>query len=329
MSDLPAPRPGAWGDPRAVVMRWSVPPDMHGRPAVEVLCWKIRRLGEARAASVIEAGDLRVTIENGGSRAIAVFEPLPKGTPLEVWRLPPDSPDDLLVAPTVLHEADGLIVVDKPGDLAVHPSARYLHATLTGWLHRRGTRANPCHRLDRETSGVLVCATDPVVERRWKMAFADGRIQKSYLAVVDGALDAPCEIALPLGLQGERGLVRIRMVVDDDGARAVTDVEPVAVSPDGARSLVRCRPRTGRQHQLRAHLAAIGHPIVGDKLYQMGDAWFDAFTRRALSDDDRDRLPTPRQCLHAERLVLDDAVFVAPMPAVLSRVLAGVPVKTA
>lgn len=310
-SDIP-PRLGAFGDARAVVMRWVVPPDLHGRRAAEILASKIRRLGIERATSVAVSGDLRVG--HGESRAVDPDETLPRGTLLEVWRLPPDSPDDLLDPPGILDEGAGLIVVDKPGDLAVHPSARYLHATLTGWLHRRGTPANPCHRLDRETSGVLVCATDGAVERRWKKAFADGRVKKTYLAVVDGVVDAPRRIAMPLSLQGERGLVRIRMIVDGAGADAVTDLEPVAVSADRARSLVRCFPRTGRQHQIRAHLAAVGHPIVGDKLYQMGDAWFDAFTRRALDDADRARLPTPRQCLHAERLVLDDDVFAAPMP---------------
>jgi 23S rRNA pseudouridine1911/1915/1917 synthase len=300
-------------------MRWVVPPDQHGCSASEILAAKIRRLGLERATSVALSGDLRVG--HGDSRAVDPDEVLPKGTLLEVWRLPPDSPDDMREAPAILHERGGLIVVDKPGDLAVHPSARYLHTTLTGWLHRRGTPANPCHRLDRETSGVLVCATDGDVERRWKKAFADGRVKKTYLAIVDGVVDAPRRIALPLALQGDRGLVRIRMVVDDDGAEAVTDVEPVAVSGDGARSLVRCFPRTGRQHQLRAHLAAVGHPIVGDKLYQMGDWWFDAFTRRALDDDARARLPTPRQCLHAERLVLDEDAFSAPMPALFSSLL--------
>lgn len=314
------PPGGAFGQPQAVVMRWAVPPDMHGRAAVDVLAWKIRRLGVERARSVIASGDLRVEVGEG-SRAVAADETLVKGTLLEVWRLPPDSPDDLVASPGVLAEAGGLIVVDKPGDLAVHPTARYLHATLTGWLKRRGTPANPCHRLDRETSGVIVCAADGVVERRWKKAFADGRVEKSYLAVVDGVFDAPRRIELPLAVQGERGLVRIRMVVDDAGAASVTDVDPVAVSGDGQRTLIRCHPRTGRQHQIRAHVAAVGHPIVGDKIYQMGDAWFDAFSRRALSDDQRAALKTPRHCLHAERVTLDDETFVAPVPALFSTLL--------
>ena len=299
-----AVRRGAWGDPRAVSSRWAIPPDGNGMNAVEVLAHKVRRLGLERAKSVVDAGDLRV-VDGDSTRVPGPDERLSKGTVVELWRLPPDDPGDIVEAPRILHHAGGLLVVDKPGDLAVHPTARYLHATLTSWLRRNGTPANPCHRLDRETSGVLVCADDGVVERKWKQGFAAGRVKKQYLAVVDGVVGGDRLIELPLLLQGERGLVRIRMIVDDAGAHSVTRVEPLQVSADGKRTLVRCHPETGRQHQLRAHLAAIGHPIVGDKLYQMGEAWFDAFTRFALSHDDKARLPCPRQCLHAERVELD------------------------
>lgn len=312
---------GAFGDPRAVCARWAVPPDGHGKTPAEVLAWKVRRLGLERAHSVVAAGDFRV-VDGDTSRIPAVDEPLPRGTQIELWRLPPDDPADIVEPPTILHHAAGVLVVDKPGDLAVHPTARYLHATLTSWLRRNGTPANPCHRLDRETSGVIVCADDGVAERRWKQAFASGRVRKQYLAVVAGVLDDERRIELPLALQGERGLVRIKMVVDDvDGAASVTRVVPERVGRGGRRSLVRCFPETGRQHQIRAHLAAIGHPIVGDKLYQMGEVWFDAFTRFALSDDDKNRLPSPRHCLHAARVDLDDETYEAPLPALLSTVL--------
>lgn len=310
--DEPALVP-AHGQARAVAVRWAVPPDCHGKTAVEALAHKVRRLGLARARRVVEGGDLRV-----GERACGVDERLTRGTVLELWRMPPDDPSDPMPTPTVLLREGGLVVVDKPGDLAVHPSARYLHRTLTGWLFRQGVRANPCHRLDRETSGVLVCAEPGPVESRVKGAFAAGRVDKEYLAVVRGVVAQPFTVDAPLALQGARGLVRIRMVVDHAGRPACTDVEPVR--SDGARTLVRCRPRTGRQHQLRAHLAHAGFPIVGDKLYAMGDAWFDAFTRRALTDEQWRALDAPRQALHAARLVLvDEGVTVeAPVPAELA-----------
>jgi 23S rRNA pseudouridine1911/1915/1917 synthase len=312
----------AFGRPDAVAVRWAVPPDGDGLDGAGALAHKVRRLGLPRARRVVAAGDLRV-IDVDGSRPLRDGEALRRGTLLELWRLPPDRPDDLRATPAVLHHGDGLIVVDKPGDLAVHPSARYFHCTVTGWLRRRGTPANPCHRLDRETSGVLVCADDKSAERRWKQAFADGRVRKQYLAVVDGVVDRDVVVDRPLALQGARGLVRIRMIVDDAGQPARTRVEPVGISADGRRSLVRCHPETGRQHQLRAHLQAIGHPIVGDKLYQQGDAWFDAFTRYALTPEQRASLPCPRQCLHAERVVLDDVMFAAPLPADLRAAFSG------
>jgi 23S rRNA pseudouridine1911/1915/1917 synthase len=123
-------------------------------------------------------------------------------------------------------------------------------------------------------------------------------------------------IEAPLALQGERGLVRIRMVPDADGLASRTDVEPVFVDQTTQRTLVRCHPRTGRQHQIRAHLAHAGFPIAGDKLYAMGDTWFDAFTRHALGAEERAQLDHPRQALHAERLSLTGigASFSSPLP---------------
>ena len=137
---------------------------------------------------------------------------------------------------------------------------------------------------------------------------------------VVGAIGASFTIDAPLALQGERGLVRIKMLVDAAGQRAVTDVD--VIRTDGARSLVRCHPRTGRQHQLRAHLAHAGFPIVGDKLYAMGEPWFDAFTRRALTTEQRAALEHPRQALHAHRVKLDDDAFMSPLPPELDALVA-------
>jgi 23S rRNA pseudouridine1911/1915/1917 synthase len=316
----------AFGDPRAVELRWPAPPDVWGKSALAALCARVKRLDPERARRVVEWGDLHLVIEGDLTRPLAVDDVVPRKSVLALWRLAPDQPSDLLVPPGILHEGDGVIVVDKPGDLCVHPTARYLHNTLTAFLRRRGTPANPCHRLDRETSGVVVCATDPIAERRWKIAFSEGRARKQYTAVVVGVVDQEVTIDAPLALQGTRGLVRIKVVVDVAGQRAVTRVVPLEVRGSGGgdmRSLVRCFPETGRQHQLRVHLAHIGHPIVGDKLYQMGEAWFDQWTRRALNDDDRALLPCARQCLHAQRLQLDDDVYEAPVPEDLPAALVG------
>ncbi len=312
----------AFGHARAVAIRWVVPPDCNGKTATALLAHKVRRLGLERATSVVRAGDLRRLQPDGTALALTEADVVSRGDQVELWRIAPDDADAPFPQPRVIFEGPSvhggsLVVVDKPGDLVVHPSARYLHHTLTAWLARHDpiVRANPCHRLDRETSGVLVCASGDA-ERRWKTAFQEGRVAKSYLAVVRGVVDKPFTVEAPLALQGDRGLVRIRMIVDDAGQSAVTDVEPVRSSQhsSGVRSLVRCVPRTGRQHQLRAHLAHAGFPIVGDKIYAMGDEWFDAFTRFALSDEQRAGLEHPRQALHCARVALQDEAFETPLP---------------
>lgn len=309
-------------DPRAVVVRWTIPPDLDGARADVALSQKVRRLSRSRAQRIIDAGDFRTP-----GATLKASSRLQAGVVVELWRVPPDEKGGGPV-PTVVFEDEDLLVLDKPGDLVVHPSARYLHQTVTSWLKDRadGARvANPCHRLDRETSGVLVCAKTRSAESRVKTAFADGRVEKSYLAVVRGRLDGPMLVDAPLALQGERGLVRIRMIVDPAGLPSRTEVRPLRASGD--RTLVLASPKTGRQHQIRAHLASVGLPIVGDKLYAMGDAWFDAFTRRALSDEERAALDHPRQALHAfeARFRLDgvERVFRAPLPEDLAALVPG------
>lgn len=294
-----APPEVAFGHPDAVVVRWRVPDDAHGERADVYLARKVKRLSRSRARTIIEKGDFRR--ESGPLKPASRLQ---RGEPVELWRFAPDEVDEDAEEPGVLHEDEHILVVDKPGDLAVHPSARYLHRTLTAWLKGRAGEerpARPCHRLDRETSGVLLCAHSRAAESTLKQAFASGDMHKTYVAVVRGRLPAPVVIDRPLELQGERGLVRIRMIEDPHGLPARTDVEPLAYDEAADRTLVRCRPRTGRQHQIRAHLAIAGYPIAADKLYAMGDEWFDAFTREEVDARDPD-LEAPRQALHAFRL---------------------------
>lgn len=309
MSSTPSPV-SARGDPRAVVIRWQVPNGSRDCRADLHLSTKVGRLSRSKARTIIEQGDL---LRDG-----QVLKPstiVRAGEQIELWRIAPDDDGELTTPPTVLHEDRDLLVIDKPAGLPVHPSARYLHQTLTRWLRDRAAPHkpfNPCHRLDRETSGVMVCARGDV-ERKWKRAFQEGRVKKRYLARVRGVLSRKLTIDAPLALQGARGLVRIRMIVDDEGHKSVTDMEPLGSTDD--ETLVLCSPRTGRQHQIRAHLAHIGHPIVGDKLYAMGDGWFDKWTK---GEADLDELELDRQALHAWRLELDDERYEAAAPRAIT-----------
>jgi 23S rRNA pseudouridine1911/1915/1917 synthase len=214
----------------------------------------------------------------------------------------------------VVHDDGSLLVVDKPAGLPVHPTARYSAHTFTSAARLRfpHRKVDPAHRLDRETSGLLACGTAPEWTKKLKRAFADGEVQKTYLAL---ALGVPAEerftVDAPLALTGASA-VRVRMHVAAGGLPSVTEFEVLErrAAADGAPvALLACRPRTGRQHQIRAHLLHAGLPLVGDKIYGPDEQIFDRFTRRAMTDEDRALLRLPRQALHAWRLELPHPRF--------------------
>ncbi len=225
----------------------------------------------------------------------------------------------------VIHDDGALLVADKPAGLPVHPTARYAAHTFTAIARERfpDRKVDPAHRRDRETSGLLACGCAPEFTRALKAAFASGKVAKTYLAM---ALGDPREdrfaVDAPLALTGASG-VRVRMHVDAAGSPSATEFEVLGrrLARDGEPvALLACRPLTGRQHQIRAHLLHAGLRMVGDKIYGHDEMVFDRFTRGALTADDRQRLRLPRHALHAWRLELphprtrERMSFEAPLP---------------
>ena len=195
-------------------------------------------------------------------------------------------------APRLLTHRDGLAFVCKPAGMPTHRNAEGV-PDLVGWLLEQGKllrRTRPVHRLDRDTSGVLLCAERPqrAAASAW---FEAGEVEKTYLAMVHGRVHATGTITAPI-----------------DGQPATTEVVLVESLLAAGRplSLVSLTPRSGRRHQLRRHLLHIRHPILGDRRYQ---------SRRASPVDGApDRL-----WLHAARLAVPGRPPVeAPLPAVLS-----------
>ena len=273
---------------------------MHGLRADQYLKRRIGRISRARVQSIIESSDFMLD-----NVAVKKSSRVKGGQTATLKRWAPDASIDVDgFTVEIVFDSDDLLVVNKPPGLSIHPSANCLYKTLTHWLRKNypGQKINPCHRLDKETSGLLICAKNRLIESKIKRAFMLGLVKKTYLAIVNGVMSKSTTVAIPLALQGERGLVAIRMIKDDHGKPAITKARPVRISEQLNRSLVLCRPLTGRQHQIRAHLSLIGHPIVGDKLYEMGDEYFDQLSKR--QEVCPKELAHPRHALHAARLRL-------------------------
>src|ERR1051326_7464876 len=202
---------------------------------------------------------------------------------------------------TILFEDDDLVVVDKPAGLVVHPAAGHNDGTLVNALlfHVRdlsgvGGELRPgiVHRLDKDTSGVMVIAKNDEAHRALTAAWNTDRVRKEYLAIVYGTPAPPRgTIDAPIGRDPRE---RKRMAVVAGGRAAITEYE--VVEPRRYVALVRCRLRTGRTHQIRVHMKHIGHPIVGDPLYS-GPQWRgmpDKRVQKALASLERQALHAPR-----------------------------------
>ena len=286
---------------------FKVEPNYRGWRLDAYLAQKIRRLTPEKLAFI-----LAHRLEHDGEGPLTADTLVTPGLEFRLVREVEPEPETPLHF-GVVHDDGSLLVVDKPAGLPVHPTARYFANTFTSLAKARfpERKIDPAHRLDRETSGLLACGTAPPHTKRLKAAFAGGRVEKAYLAIAEGSpRDDRFEVDAPLALT-QASLVRVRMHVHGGGAPAITAFEVLGrrVTPDGAPvALLACAPRTGRQHQIRAHLHHSGLALVGDKIYGPDEAIFDRFTRRELTDDDHARLRLPRQALHAWRLALPHPV---------------------
>lgn len=219
----------------------------------------------------------------------------------------PEPVADVQAAPfAIAYEDEHLLVVDKPAGVVVHPARGHRQGTLAQALAGRAAggedawRAGIVHRLDRNTSGLLVVAKSDVVHRALKEALAARRIQREYLALVEGRPPARTgTIEAPIGRDRRQ---RMLMSTDSEAPKpAVTHFELEQALPQA--TLLRVRLQTGRTHQIRVHLQAIGHPVCGDREYGHKDLY-----------------GLRRQFLHAARLafshpLLDvDVDVLSPLP---------------
>jgi len=204
----------------------------------------------------------------------------------------------------VVYEDHDLAVIDKPAGLVVHPAPGHWDDTLVNVLVARGTtlsggaegRPGIVHRLDRDTSGLMVIAKTDLAHRRLGAALAARQVKRAYAALSWGHFDeSPTVIEAPIA---RNPTDRKRMMVRTDGRTARTDAYVVARF--AVCDLIRAELHSGRTHQIRVHLAHAGHPVVGDPVYAAGGAR--RMTGPGRKTADRLERVTPRQGLHAAEL---------------------------
>ena len=283
-------------------------------------------VSRTQAARLIAEGSVQV----GGQPARA-SRTLDRGDGVEVVLREGERPRHLVPRPrdlTIVFEDDALLVLDKPAGLVVHPAPGHWEDTLLNALVARGTplsgggtgRPGIVHRLDKDTSGLLVVAKTDQAHRTLAAALGRRQVERRYAVLVWGHVDQETEIDAPVGRNPRD---RKRMMVIASGRPARTRVAPVARF--ATCDLVRARLVTGRTHQIRVHLAHLGHPVVGDPTYAHGGARRMTGVQRPVAEAVERSLA--RQALHAAELRFRHPVSGAPLvlrsewPADLRRAL--------
>lgn len=202
----------------------------------------------------------------------------------------------------VLYEDNHLIIVNKPPDMSVHSTKPWGKNDLIQQLRRQRNSRELylAHRIDRETSGIVLIARSTAIASKLGEAFVGKKIEKEYSAIVFGEMESDLGVIdLPI-CSDEKATVRIKMMAGSaSGSPSLT--EYTVLKRLKGFTLVNARPKTGRQHQIRVHLSAIGHPLVGDKIYK-DERFFLRYINEGFTEEIKKELILPRHALHASRI---------------------------
>ncbi|MCD6707914.1 MAG: 23S rRNA pseudouridine(1911/1915/1917) synthase RluD [Thiobacillus sp.] len=278
------------GNPAGDIRRLVIPDAQGGQRLDQALSAMLPEFSRNRIQNWIRArkiavddawGTTRMKVSGGESVRVEI-EPDPNATP--------DAPEAIPL--DVVFEDPVLLVIDKPVGLVAHPGSGNRHGTLLNALLHRAPqvaelpRAGIVHRLDKDTSGLLVVAKTLMSHTDLVRQLQARTVKREYLALVYGEVDHGGTVNAPLARDPHN---RVKRTVHSMGKEAVTHYEVVERFP--GITLLRCKLETGRTHQIRVHMQHIGHPLVGESVY-------------SASRRNHHKIPFPRQALHAERLGL-------------------------
>jgi 23S rRNA pseudouridine1911/1915/1917 synthase len=301
--------------PDAILRVFRVPPEAAGMRLDRFVQSQLRSTSRTRARLIVEHSAF-----TPDGRRLRPNDRVRAEDRVALWR-PAFEAEEPEPEFQILYQDEHLLVLDKPPLVTVHPTARYHKYTVLKRLEagRPEQYFSLIHRLDRETSGILLVALSPEADRAFKRLVEErSSVEKTYLAITwgvppDGLVDLPLETDPDNPLR-----VKMRVAEAGSGLEALTTLEVREVR--GNYALVACRLHTGRQHQIRVHLGALGCPVVGDKLYGPDERLLARAADGELTDDDRRLLELGRHALHAHRCRLRHAItgqeldLVSPLP---------------
>ncbi len=228
---------------------------------------------------------IKKPLEISGDIEVIIFEPTTRG-------LEP------------IFETRDFAVYDKPSGVLIHPANRFTEYSLTHELkHRYGNVANITHRIDKETSGLVIVAKHKEAEKGIKKLFESREVKKSYLAYVKGKVNKKLFIDAPIQKNREFDEIKLKVTINDEGKSSQTIIEPLVYHDKQDITLIKATPLTGRQHQIRVHMFHVKHPIVGDPIYGVSVKTADDYLNGRLSEEERVKLTgAKRLMLHANTI---------------------------
>lgn len=259
---------------------------------VEAFLVRVVKLSESLALSLLQKGKIvdhkKRRLQKGqtlksGYIEVLVFEAITKGL------IP-------------LFQCEHFAIFDKPSGLLVHPSTRSTQYTLLDEIrYQFGEEAHLVHRIDAETSGLILVSKNGYAQYLLKELFAKKEFVKKYKALVEGEIKE--EMLITKNIGPSDGLIKLKMMTSPHGKDSSTEIRVLHYSKEKNQTLVEALPYTGRQHQIRVHLDSTGHRIVGDPIYGLNERFVDDFLNNNIKDDERLQVSgASRLMLHAYHL---------------------------